>query len=193
MTIANVFIQLPSHSRTIGTIGQNNLLSLISILQISVEAHHQVPCQHHSMGRPIANGRPDRPRSKTDRQKSSKTDKFTCLSGKGVSVPFARFLRHEFQHNRVTTRRTHFETNSLIQKIDLRMKVFDSLQAKKRSLPGRLRGPGGGSNFTSEPNSGSQNNVSSCCQGTREDFTLDDAKSQGTSSTNNTQSSETGV
>jgi hypothetical protein len=32
------------------------------------------------MRRPIANGRLDRPRPKTDRQKSSKTDKFTCLS-----------------------------------------------------------------------------------------------------------------
>jgi hypothetical protein len=55
------------------------LLSSISILQISVEAHHQVPCQHHSMAVPIANGRPDRSRPKTDRQKSSKPDKFTCL------------------------------------------------------------------------------------------------------------------
>jgi hypothetical protein len=80
MTIANVFGRLSSHSSKTGTVGQNNLLSSISILQISVEAHHQVPCEQHSMGRPIANGCPYRPRPKTDRQKSSKTDKFTCLA-----------------------------------------------------------------------------------------------------------------
>jgi hypothetical protein len=46
-----------------------------------VKAHRKVLCEHHSIGRPIANGRPYRPRPKTDRQKSSKTDKFTCLVG----------------------------------------------------------------------------------------------------------------
>jgi hypothetical protein len=55
------------------------LLSSISIPEISAKAHHQVPCEHHSMGATIANGRLDWSRPKTDRQKSSKTDKFTCL------------------------------------------------------------------------------------------------------------------
>jgi hypothetical protein len=72
---------LLSYSGKIAAIRQNNLLSSISILEISVEAHHQLLCQHHSIARPIANGRPYRSRSraKRDRRKSSKTDKFTSL------------------------------------------------------------------------------------------------------------------
>jgi hypothetical protein len=60
---------------------KNNFLSSISILVISVKAHHQVPCEHDSMDRPLANGRHLRSPAPTDRQQSSKTDKVTCLLG----------------------------------------------------------------------------------------------------------------
>jgi hypothetical protein len=44
--MANVFKRFFFRSRKTGAIGQNDLLSSISILEISMEAHQQVACEH---------------------------------------------------------------------------------------------------------------------------------------------------
>jgi hypothetical protein len=85
MIIINVFKRLLSHSRKTRAMRENNLISSISILEISVEAHHQVPCEHPSMGRTITNGRPYRSRAKTDVQKSSEIDEFACLPATNIA------------------------------------------------------------------------------------------------------------
>jgi hypothetical protein len=85
MIISNVFKRLLCHSGRTGAIEENNFLSSISILKISVETH-EVSCEQYSMRRPIANGRPRRSRSrsrsraKTDRQSlQGQTNLHACM------------------------------------------------------------------------------------------------------------------